>query len=58
MTNQDPFRQPPVIVAVVQQPILLLQHFELLLQEVSESDLLDTKDAGLGQIDQPLLLRQ
>ena len=26
MTNQDPFRQPPVIVAVVQEPMPLLQH--------------------------------
>ena len=55
MTNQDPFRQPPVVVAVVQQPVQLLQHLVLLLQEMPESNFLGTKDAGLGQIDQPLL---
>ena len=58
MTNQDPFRQPPVIVAVAQQPVQLLQHLVLLLREVSEVDFSSTKDAGLGQIDQHLLLRR
>ena len=48
-------RHSPVIVAVVQQPIQFLQHFGLLLQEVSESGLLDVKG---GWVDQPLLLHQ
>ena len=57
MTNQDPFRHPPAIVAVARRPVQLLQHLVLLLQEVSEIDH-SAKDAGLGQIDQHLLLRR
>ena len=48
-------RHSPVVVAAVQQPVLFLQHFGILLQKESESDLLDAKEAW---VDQHLLLRQ
>ena len=49
-------RHSPVVVAAaaVQQPAQSLRHFGLLLQKVSESDLLDAREAWVDQFPEML----